>query len=252
MRSKEAFAYSRSTGYFCSVAASTVRVSGSSKRPDPPLIRRAGTCHPSLQGAKPVKRRFFLFWRHGCSAARNSPACKGKSLRCLRKCRFAYIDTSPALSARRHLTAALRPSRLHLGCQSHQISCASGLLGAVACSARPIQNFLPGTTVAIVGVVWAHGTPQGDGGTECEAARCGRAGCKGAGRLRCDLAAPTRNRPSGLSSSLSRRRASRCRHRRTCCRSGQNQTSADGTLQQAIAHTRTCQFTATSRVRSCL
>jgi len=26
MRSKEAFAYSRSTGYFCSVAASTVRV----------------------------------------------------------------------------------------------------------------------------------------------------------------------------------------------------------------------------------
>jgi hypothetical protein len=61
-----------------------------------------------------------LFWRHGCSAARNSPACKGKSLRCLRKCRFAYIDTSPALSARRHLTTALRPSRLHLGCQSHQ------------------------------------------------------------------------------------------------------------------------------------
>jgi hypothetical protein len=55
---------------------------------------------------EPVKRGFFLFWRHGCSAARNSPACKGKSLRCLRKCRFAYIDTSPALSARRHLTAA--------------------------------------------------------------------------------------------------------------------------------------------------
>src|SRR5262249_53872781 len=38
MRSKEAFAYSRSTGYFCSVAASTVRVSGSSKRPDPPRL----------------------------------------------------------------------------------------------------------------------------------------------------------------------------------------------------------------------
>src|SRR5262249_5533073 len=59
---------------------------------------------------------------------RNSPACKGKSLRCLRKCRFSYIDTSPALSARRDLTAALRysarppqrPSRSHLGCQTHQ------------------------------------------------------------------------------------------------------------------------------------
>src|SRR5262249_28697035 len=94
--------------------------------------QRAGTCHPSLQGAKPVKRRFFLFWRHGCSAARNSPACKGKSLRCLRKSRFAYIDTSQALSARRHLTAALRPSRLHLGCQTHQTWCAPGHLGAVA------------------------------------------------------------------------------------------------------------------------
>src|SRR5215471_12310531 len=70
----------------------------------------------------------------------------------------------------------------------------------------------------------------------------GRASCEGAGRLRCDLAAPTRKRPSGLSSSLSRLRASLCRHRRTCCRSGQNQTSADETLQQAIAHTRTCQF----------
>ena len=137
---------------------------------------------------------FFLFWRHGCSAARNSPACKGKSLRCLRKCRFAYIDTSPALSARRHLTAALRPSRWHLGCHSHQTWCAPGHLGAAPCSAHPIQNLLPGTTVAIVGVVWAHGTPQGGGGTECEAVRCGRAGCEGVGRLRCDLAAPTRNR----------------------------------------------------------
>jgi hypothetical protein len=47
--------------------------------------------------------------RASCDEA-NSPACKGKSLRCLRKCRFSYIDTSPALSARRHLTAALRYS----------------------------------------------------------------------------------------------------------------------------------------------
>ena len=63
---------------------------------------------------------------HATSA--NSPACKGKSLRCLRKCRF--IDTSPALSARRDLTARFAlfsfsaPSTAafssHLGCQTHQ------------------------------------------------------------------------------------------------------------------------------------
>jgi hypothetical protein len=35
MRSKEAFAYSRSTGYFCSVAASTVRVKGIIQAPRP-------------------------------------------------------------------------------------------------------------------------------------------------------------------------------------------------------------------------
>jgi hypothetical protein len=55
-----------------------------------------------------------------------SPTCKGKSLRCLRKCRFPYIDTSPALSVRRHLTAAL-----HLGCQTHQTWCAPRHFGAV-------------------------------------------------------------------------------------------------------------------------
>jgi hypothetical protein len=38
MRSKEAFAYSRSTGYFCSVAASTVRVKGIIQAPRP--VRR--------------------------------------------------------------------------------------------------------------------------------------------------------------------------------------------------------------------
>ena len=92
-----------------------------------------------------------------CSAARNSPACKGKSLQCLRKCRFSYIDTSPALSARRHLTAALRPSCLHLARQTHQTWCAPGHLGAAPCSAHPIQNFLPGTTVAIVGAWHAPG-----------------------------------------------------------------------------------------------
>src|SRR5262249_32823400 len=78
--------------------------------------------------AQARRAALFLFWRHGCSAARNSPACKGKSLRCLRKRRFSYIDTSPALSARRYLTAALRysarppqrPSRSHLGCQTNQ------------------------------------------------------------------------------------------------------------------------------------
>ena len=111
-----------------------------------------------------------------------------------------------------------------------------GHLGAAPCSAHPIQNFLPGTTVAIVGAIWRMARPRA--ALEPDVRLC--------------VAVATRNRPSGLSSSLSRRRASRCRHRRTCCRSGQNQTSADGTLQQAIAHTRTCQFTATSRVRSCL
>src|SRR5262245_47788632 len=99
------------------------------------------TSHPSRQEARPVKRRLFLFWRHGCSVARNSSACKGKSLRCLRKSRFAYIDTSPALPARRPLTAALRPFRLHLGCQTHQTCSLPGIsrsrrlqgyLGAVA------------------------------------------------------------------------------------------------------------------------
>jgi len=117
---------------------------------------------------EPVKRvvqRFFLF---GSSAARNSPACKGKRRRCLRKCRFSYIDTSPALPARRHLTAALcysacpphRPSCLHLGCQTHQTWCAPGHLGAAPCSAHPIQNFLPGTTVAIVGAIWRMARPR--------------------------------------------------------------------------------------------
>ena len=146
---------------------------------------------------------FFLFWRPGCSAARNSPACKDKNLRCLRKCRFAYIDTSPALSARRHLTAALlysarpphRPSCLHLGCQTHQTWCAPRHLGAA-----PSSNWSPVQRAQFTTFCWqlrlqswesfgrtarpraAHGAI----GTECEAVRCGRVGCKGEGRLRCD------------------------------------------------------------------
>src|SRR5215469_14377190 len=51
MRSKEAFAYSRSTEYFCSVVTSTVRVSGSRKRP----TRRRG--HPSTGQAWPRRPR---------------------------------------------------------------------------------------------------------------------------------------------------------------------------------------------------
>src|SRR5215472_17649538 len=81
---------------------------------------------------------FFLFW----------PACKGKSLRCLRKCRFSYIDTSPALSARRHLTAALRysaypphrPSCLHLGCQTHQTWCAPDISEPPRANWSPVQR----------------------------------------------------------------------------------------------------------------
>ena len=103
---------------------------------------------------KRVVQRFFLFWRHGGPAARNSPACKGKSLRCLRKCRLSYIDTSPALSARRHLTAALRysarppqrPSRSHLGYQIHQTYYFAHLQSRphrtwVACCAHQVQSF---------------------------------------------------------------------------------------------------------------
>jgi hypothetical protein len=96
---------------------------------------------------KRVVQRVFLFWRHGCSADRNSPAGKGKSLRCLRKCRFPYIDTSRALSARRHLTAApRRPSRLRLGCQTHQTYCFQTSsepprLPSVACCAHHVQSF---------------------------------------------------------------------------------------------------------------
>src|SRR5262249_23651170 len=52
MRSKEAFTYSRSTGYFCSVAASTVRVSGSSKRPGPPSVRCDGPGLANVSGTE--------------------------------------------------------------------------------------------------------------------------------------------------------------------------------------------------------
>src|SRR5262245_36860041 len=116
---------------------------------------------------EPVKRvvqRFFLFWRHGCSAPRNSSACKCKSLRCSRKCRFSYIDTSPALSARRHLTAALRysarppqrPSRSHLGYQIHQTYCLPTSSEpppppSVACCAHQVQSFDLSQTF------WCHG-----------------------------------------------------------------------------------------------
>src|SRR5262245_60589986 len=91
---------------------------------------------------------FFLFWHDGCSAARNSSACKGKSLRCLRKCCFSCIDTSPALPARRHLTAALRysacpphrPSCLHVGCQTHQTWCAPDISEPPRANWSPVQR----------------------------------------------------------------------------------------------------------------
>src|SRR5262249_35254096 len=38
---------------------------------------------------------------------------------------------------------------------------------AVACSAHPIQNFLPGTKVAIVRVIWRMARPRAAPGTEC-------------------------------------------------------------------------------------
>src|SRR6516165_3687873 len=106
---------------------------------------------------------FFLFWHHGCSAARNSPACKGKSLRCLRKCRFSYIDTSPALSARRHSTTALRysarppqrPSRSHLGCQTHQTYCFAHL------QSRPYHRRSPGARTRFKTLIYLKGFGAG-------------------------------------------------------------------------------------------
>ena len=117
---------------------------------------------------------FFLFWHDGCSAARNSSACKGKSLRCLRKCRFSYIDTSPALPARRHLMAALRysacpphrPSCLHLGCQTHQTWCAPRHLEPPPASIgrlfnEPNSKLFAGNYGCNRRSHLAHGTPQG-------------------------------------------------------------------------------------------
>jgi hypothetical protein len=49
----------------------------------------------------------------------------------LRKCRFSYIDTSPALSARRHLTAALRYSARPPHTHTHTHTHNSGLLGRI-------------------------------------------------------------------------------------------------------------------------
>src|SRR5262245_27303966 len=89
---------------------------------------RARTAGTSELGGELTYQRFSCSGVMAARQPRNSPACKGKSLRCLRKCRSSYIDTSPALSVRRDLTAALRysarlpqrPSRSHLGCQTHQ------------------------------------------------------------------------------------------------------------------------------------
>ena len=93
-----------------------------------PRNGRARTAGTSELGGELTYQCFSCSGVMAARQPRNSPACKGKSLRCLRKCRCSYIDTSPALSARRDLTAALRysarppqrPSRSHLGCQTHQ------------------------------------------------------------------------------------------------------------------------------------
>src|SRR5262249_47336061 len=137
---------------------------------------------------------FFLFWRHGCSAAakfaclqRQTPAMfaqmplfvyrhfTGAACTTSSDGRFALFS-APSTPA---FLLALGPSNLSDMVRSRTSR------SAVACSAHPIQNFLPGTTVAIVGAIWAHGTPQGGAGTEREAVRCGRAGCEHEGRLRC-------------------------------------------------------------------
>ena len=135
--------------------------------------RRLAAKRRQLTG-EPVKRLLFLFWRHGFSAERNSAVCKGKSLRCLRKCRFSYIDTSPALSAQRHLRAALRysacpphrPSCLHLGCQTHQTWCAPRHLEPPPASIgrlfnEPNSKLFAGNYGCNRRSHLAHGTPQG-------------------------------------------------------------------------------------------
>src|SRR5215467_8843008 len=120
-----------------------------------------------------------------------------RCVRCLRKVRFSYIDTSPALSARRHLRAALRysacpphrPSCLDLGCQTHQTWCAPRHLGAAPCQlvacalSAPNSKLFAWTTVAIVGAWHAPGRRLEP---YVRAVRCGRAGCDGEGRLCCD------------------------------------------------------------------
>src|SRR5262245_11886358 len=96
--------------------------------------------------------------------------------------------------------AALRISTLHRHCLHDLHALHTGLLASiwavklirhgalpdiseppqpklVACLAHAIQNFLPGTAVAIVGVIWRMARPRATPGTECEAVRCGRAGC---------------------------------------------------------------------------
>jgi len=117
-----------------------------------------------------------------CSAARNSPACKGKSLQCLRKCRFSYIDTSPALSARRHLTAALRPSCLHLAVKLIRH-------GALPDISERRRLFSAPNSELFTGNYGCNrrrmARPRQAPGTACEAVRCSRAGCEDEGRLRC-------------------------------------------------------------------
>ena len=139
---------------------------------------------------------FFLFWRPGCSAARNSPACKDKNLRCLRKCRFAYIDTSPALSARRHLTAACFIQRaLHTGLLACIWAVKLIRHGALPDISKPRRvNWSPAQRAQFKTFRMDYSCnrrrmarPRQAPGTACEAVRCSRAGCEAEGRLCCEF-----------------------------------------------------------------
>src|SRR6516164_9973630 len=118
---------------------------------------------------------FFLFWRHGCSAA--------AKFACLQRQKPAMFAQMPLFVYRHFTGAACTASSdgrfaLFSAPSTPAFLLASGLSNSsdmvrsptswsrpqfqlVPCSARPIQNLLPGTTVAIVGVIWAHGRPQG-------------------------------------------------------------------------------------------
>jgi len=91
----------------------------------------------------------------------------------------------------------------------------------------------------------AHGT----NGNRTQGCAFGRAGCEGDGRLHCD--SKWRDRRLQLQAAVSLQAVEQAVADTAERAADPAKTSADGTLQQAVAHTRTCQsHTAPSRVQS--